>query len=117
MNAVALAYRRAGNEGKFGDAMQRVRQAHDSLAEQGLRNPDFWLAEAAWYAMAGRQRESLEHLAAAIDGGLVLSSRITDDMPYFRDLEGDPEYEAIQARMIEHRDAERAALGLEPVEA
>ena len=116
MNGVALAYRRAGNEDRFGDAMQRVRLAHDSLAAQGLRNPDFWLAEAAWYAMAGRQQESLEHLAAAVDGGFVLSSRIADDMPYFRDLEGDPEYEAIQARMIEHLNAERAALGLEPVE-
>jgi TolB-like protein/Tfp pilus assembly protein PilF len=116
MNAVALAYRRAGDQDKFADAMQRVRQAHDSLAAQGLRNPDLWLAEAAWHAMAGRQQECLQHLAAAIDGGLVLSSRIADDMPYFGDLEGDPEYEAIQARMIEHLNAERAALSLEPLE-
>jgi TolB-like protein len=115
MNAVALAYRRAGTEEKFGDAMQRVRRAHDSLAAQGLRNPRFWLHEAAWHAMAGNDDEALQYLAAAVDGGLVRSARIADDMPYFRDLEGAPEYEAIQSRMIEHLNTEREKLGLEPV--
>jgi TolB-like protein len=115
MNAVALAYRRAGNEEKFTDAMQRVRRAHDLLTEQGLNNRDLWLHEAAWYAMAGRNQEALQQLAAAIDGGIVLSARIADAMPYFRELEGDPEYEAIQARMIEHLNRERENLGLEPV--
>ena len=115
MNAVALAYRRVGNEAKFADAMQRVRRAHDSLAAQGLSNPQIRLNEAAWYAMAGSREDALKHLAAAIDSGMVLSARMTDDMPYFRDFEGDPEYEAIQSRMIEHLNAERQKLGLEPV--
>jgi len=114
MNAVALAYRRTGSQAKFDDAMQRVRRAHDSLTEQGLSNPDYWLNEAAWYAMAGRDEEALELLAAAIDGGRILSARIADALPYFRELEGDPEYEAIQARMIEHLNRERQQLGLEP---
>jgi hypothetical protein len=30
-------------------------------------------------------------------------------------LQGDPEYEAIQARMIEAVNVERAKLGLEPI--
>jgi TolB-like protein len=115
MNAVALAYRRAGNEEKFTDAMQRVRRAHDSLAEQGLNNRELWLHEAAWYAMAGRSQEALQYLGAAVDGGIVQSARIADTMPYFRELEGDPVYEAIQARMVEHLNRERKQLGLEPV--
>jgi len=115
MNAVALAYRRTGNQEKFDDAMQRVRRAHDSLTEQGLSNPDYWLNQAAWCAMAGRNEEALELLATAIDGGRILSARIADAMPYFSELEGDPVYEAIQARMVEHLNQERQQLGLEPV--
>jgi hypothetical protein len=115
MNAVALAYRQTGNQAKFDDAMQRVRRAHDSLTQQGLSNPDYWLNEAAWFAMAGRNEEALELLAAAIDGGRILSARIAEAMPYFRELEGDPVYEAIQARMVEHLNRERQQLGLEPV--
>jgi len=117
MNAIALAYRRAANEERFTDAMQRVRKAHDALAAQGVASPQFWLQEAAWHALADRPREALEFLAAAVDAGAVLSARIADDMPYFRDLEGDPEYEAIQARMLEHLNQERSELGLEPVKA
>jgi TolB-like protein len=115
MNAIALAYRRGGNQAKFDDAMQRVRRAHESLTEQGLSNPDYWLNEAAWFAMAGRHAEALELLSAAIDGGRILSVRIADAMPYFKELEGDPAYEAIQARMVEHLNSERDKLGLEPV--
>ena len=65
--------------------------------------------------MAGRNGEALELLATAIDGGRILSARIADAMPYFSELEGDPVYEAIQARMVEHLNRERQQLGLEPV--
>jgi len=39
-----------------------------------------------------------------------LLAQVTD---VFSELEGDPEYEAIQVRMIEHLEAERATLGLD----
>jgi hypothetical protein len=115
MNSIALAYRRTGNQEKFNDAMGRVRAAHDFLAAQGLSNPIFFTHEAAYYAMADDRVQALKFLAAAVDGGQIFAARITDDLPFFTDLEGDPEYEAIQARMIEHLNRERAALGLEPV--
>jgi tetratricopeptide (TPR) repeat protein len=115
MNDIALAYRRTGNQEKFNDAMARVRAAHDSLAAQGLSNPVFFTHEAAYYAMADDRVQALKFLAAAVDGGQIFAARITDDLPFFTDLEGDPEYEAIQARMIEHLNRERAALDLEPV--
>jgi tetratricopeptide (TPR) repeat protein len=115
MNDIALAYRRTGEQDKFNDAMARVRAAHDSLAAQGLSNPIFFANEAAWYAMADDRGQALKFLAAAVDGGQIFAARITDDLPFFADFEGDPEYEAIQQRMIEHVNRERAALGLEPV--
>jgi hypothetical protein len=46
-----------------------------------------------------------------------LSTRITDDLPFFTELESDPEFQVIQTRMIEHLNRERAELGLEPVSA
>jgi tetratricopeptide (TPR) repeat protein len=115
MNNIALAYRRAGNQDKFNDAMIRVRAAHDSLAKQGLSTNEFFANEAAWYAMADDREQALKFLAAAVDGGRIFAARIIDDLPYLTDFEGDPEYEAIQARMIEHLNREREKLGLEPV--
>jgi hypothetical protein len=117
MAEIALAYRRAGRQDRFNDAMTRVRIAHDSLIEQGMANPRFWIYEAAYYALADNPAEALQHLAAAIDRGFIVSPRISDDLPFFSTLEGDPEYEAIQARMVEHLNAERAALGLDPLTA
>jgi len=117
MAQIALAYRRAGRQEHFSDAMTRIRGAHDALIEQGLANADFWINEASYYALAENNAEALRHLAAAIDQGFIASTRISDDLPVFRELEGDPRYEAIQARMVEHLNAERAALGLDPVTA
>jgi len=115
MIQVALAYRRVGNQAKFEDAMARIRTAHDSLAEQGLNNKVFFTNEAAYYAMADDREQALKFLAAAIDNGEIFASRISDDLPFFADYNGDPDYEAIQARMIENLERERAALGLEPL--
>jgi hypothetical protein len=115
MVQVALAYKRAGNQQRFDDAMSKIREAHDSLISQGLNNRIFFTLEAAYYAMAEDRDKALEFLAAAIDGGQVFASRITEDLPFFQEFEGDPEYEAIQTRMMEHVNRERAKLSLEPV--
>lgn len=40
---------------------------------------------------------------------------LSDNWAVFESLEGDPAYEAVQARLIERLNAERAALGLDPV--
>jgi hypothetical protein len=57
----------------------------------------------------------MTRIAEAIDSGLIVSAKISAEYPYFRDLDGNPEYEAIQSRMIEHLNAERPKLGLEPM--
>jgi hypothetical protein len=112
---IALAYKRTGNQERFGDAMARLRTAHDSLAEQGLSNGSFFVNEAMYYTMAQQAETALQFLAAAIDSGEVYSTRITDDLPQLSELEGMPEYETIQSRMIEHLNSERQKLGLDPV--
>jgi len=115
MVEVALAYKKAGNQQRFNEAMSMIRTAHDSLISQGLNNRVFFTLEAAYYAMAEDRDQALEFLAAAIDGGQVFAARITEDLPVFQEFEGDPEYEAIQARMMEHVNRERAKLSLEPI--
>ena len=112
---VALAYKRTGNQEKFGDAMARLRTAHDSLTEQGLSNGGFFKNEAMYYTMAEQPETALQFLAASVESGQVYSVRIADDIPHLSELEGMPEYEAIQSRMIEHLNNERGKLGLEPV--
>ena len=114
---VALAYFRVGNPQRFEDALQRVERVSLDLQEQGIDAPIFFMSEAAHQALAGNLDASLDWLDRAISRGFVSSGRIVEDWPYMEPLEGDPRYEEIQARMIEHLNAERAALGLEPVEA
>jgi len=117
MPYIALAYKRLGNQEKFDDAMRRIRVSHDSLEKQGLSNQVFFKLEAAYYAMAEDREQSLDFLSRAVDLGMIASTRIIVDLPFFEWLESDPEYQAIQTRMIEHLNRERAALGLEPVSA
>ncbi|MGH8034526.1 MAG: tetratricopeptide repeat protein, partial [Lysobacterales bacterium] len=111
---VALAYSRTGNEGRFADAMQRVRTAHDRLIADGVSNNNFFFAQAAYLALAGNRDSSLDYLERAVDGGGILNMRMAFDWPELEPLEGDPRYEAIQARMISHVNSERQKLGLEP---
>ncbi len=115
MPYIAWAYKRLGNQPRFEDAMQRIRRAHDSLTQQGLDNKIFDMLEASYFALAEDRARSLEFLAAAVDRGAIYTLRITDELPFFKDYEDSPEFQAIQTRMIEHLNRERAQLGLEPV--
>jgi len=114
---VALAYSRTGNQQRFDDAMQRVKGVHDGLKAQGVSNTVFWMAEAAYQALAGNLDSCLEYLDRAVKAGAVTSTRMVTDFPMLAPLEGDPRFEAIQTRMIEHLNSERQKLGLEPVKA
>jgi tetratricopeptide (TPR) repeat protein len=115
MSAVALAYARTGNQQKFIDALERVRLAHDRMKSQGADNYRFYLNEAVYYTLSGDAETALKHLASAIDMGFIGSSRLKAAWPALEPLEGDPRFEAIQSRMIEHLNRERKELGLEPL--
>ncbi len=115
MADIALAYRRAGNQAVFDEAMAALRAASDKTLAQGVQHGDFLMVLAAYHAMAGETDEALQRIAQAVDRGLIVSAKISKEYPYFRELDGNPEYEAIQRRMIDHLNRERAQLGLEPV--
>ncbi len=115
LNEIALAYIRAGNNEKARDALARVREGQKQLEVQGRNNIQFSMNKAVYYTLMGDYDTALEHLASSIDGGYIGSTRLTRLWPAFEPLEGDPRYEAIQARMIVHLNEERKALGLELV--
>jgi tetratricopeptide (TPR) repeat protein len=115
MADIAFAYRRTGNQDRFDEAMAVLGAANQQSMAQGMQGGALLMVVAAQHAMAGETDEALKWLAHAIDGGVTTSSKISKEYPYFRDLDGNPEYEAIQARMIEHLNRERAQLGLDPV--
>jgi tetratricopeptide (TPR) repeat protein len=114
MNDVALAYSKTGNEERFRDAMSRIRAAHDQLLSAGIKDSSLYMQEALYFSMAGEYESALEYLGKSIDGGFIAFLRIARSFPQLEPLEGDPRFEAIQARMIDKLNTERAALGLEP---
>jgi hypothetical protein len=115
MLGIARAYSLTGNEMRFNDAMARVRAAHDQAMEQGVKDPGLAVEDATYYVLAGDQTRALSLLQQAADRGLVLSIRLEEAWPALHALAGDPEFEAIQTRIFEHMNAERAELGLEPL--
>jgi len=115
MADIALAYQRAGNEARFNEALLLLDAANQQSLSQGIVSNRLFIMLAAQHAMDGDTEQALTRLAKAIDGGLITSGKISKEYPYFKELDGDPRYEAIQARMIDHLNRERAQLGLDPI--
>ena len=111
---VALAYSRAGNQQRFSEAMEQVHRVHEDLLAKGVSNSIFFMNEASYLSLAGDYDASLDYLDRAITNGLTATIKISQERPYLAPLEGDPRFEAIQKRMVEHLNSERAKLGLEP---
>ena len=117
MADIALAYRRAGNQARFKEAMIRLDEVTRLSLSDGVQGHSLIMSLAAYHAMAGAHDQALVRLAEAIDSGWITATKISKEYPYFRELDGNPEYEAIQARMIENINRERKQLDLLPVSA
>ena len=95
--------------------MQRIRKAHDQLIGEGIQDRFFFWREALYYTLSRDFDRAIEQLGIAVDKGQMgLTLRIAKGSPAFEPLEGDPRFEALQARMIEKLNTQRAELGLEP---
>ena len=114
---IAQAYRRAGNQDRFEEAMAIIDAAMQQSQSQGVLCQRFLVTQASYHVMKGEHDQALSLLSEAIDRGLITSTKISSELPFFQELDGNPEYEAMQARMIEHLNLERQKLGLEPVSA
>ena len=112
---VAFAYGSVGNEKRFDETMSRSRAQIDTLERQQVKGLYFRFIKAVHFTLAGERKEALDLLAAVVDDGFSLGERFSSQYAALKVFDGDPEYEAIQARMLEHINAQRAELGLEPV--
>ncbi len=115
MLRIARAYSRVGNAARFNDAMARVRAAHDRSIAQAVAAPFFVAAEASYHVLAGDRERAIDLLGQAVDKGMCLAVNFAEVWREMAVLAGDPRFEAIQARMLDHANAERAELGLEPL--
>jgi TolB-like protein/lipopolysaccharide biosynthesis regulator YciM len=112
---IAYAYASTGNEARFSDAMRRANAGLQALQDLDVQNNFLPLLEAAYASMSGDPDTALDKLSLAVDRGLLLGSPISEVFATLKSLEGNPQFEAIQARMKEHFNAERAELGLAPL--
>jgi len=112
---IAYAYASTGNAARFEDAMHRSRQSLDIINDFGGDNYFFFLLEAAYANLSGDPETAIKHLNRAYDKGALFAMPLSHFWATFKSLEGDPGYEAVQARIFERLNAERAELGLEPV--
>jgi TolB-like protein/Tfp pilus assembly protein PilF len=112
---IAFAYSSVGNAEMFDQAMSRSRAALDAITDLGFKYPFVYYDEAIYFTMMGDRDRALVFLSTAVDEGLLIGRKFSEGWVAMKVLDGDPEYEAIQARMFEHLNAERAELGLEPV--
>ena len=60
---------------------------------------------------------AIAKLTQAVDEGMSIGTPLDRVWQELDVLRTDPRFEAVEARMFEHLNAERAALGLEPISA
>ena len=112
LGLIAYAYQRVGNEEKFEEAMSLFKAALDNPRQNGANNHPFAFAEAVHAVLADDHETALNRLARAFEGGFAVNSQLSKFWPMFAPLDGDPGYELIMNRMVEHLNSERAKLGL-----
>lgn len=116
MNEVALAYRNIGDTERFDDALLRVEESNAYLTEQGIDNWGLMLEKARYLALAGENDKAISQLQAAFERGMFNDFPIVESLPAFAQLADDPRLVALESAMIEKTNAERALLGLDPLD-
>jgi len=112
---LAHAYAALGKQEEFRLTMTRFRTVLDRADQLEYAGPFQDLMESLYFTLMGDQKNALARLARAVDSGYLGFPRMSEQWIQLKPLEGDPQFEAIQARMVEHLNAERAQLGLEPM--
>jgi TolB-like protein/Flp pilus assembly protein TadD len=112
---LAYGFSVAGDQQRFEDAMQRARAGLERIEKLGFTNGGLDMLNAVYFTMAGDRDEAIRLLGSALDRHWLSGSRISDGWAALKALEGDPQYQAIEARMFVRVNEERAKLGLPPL--
>ncbi len=92
--------------------MQRYRAGLDEAHSMGLDHPWLNFTEAMYAVIAGDEAKALAQLNTAVERGWRDHQKIAEAWPAFKPLEGNPQYEEIQSRLVNNIDTERSKLGL-----
>ena len=115
MLSVVLAYSRTGNEDRFDDALDRYEQGIAQVKAQGADNRFLSFQSALYYSVAGNKERSLEVLEALAEEGMFVILPLGEWIPEFASIKSEPRFVAIENRMLEIVNGQRAELGLDPV--
>jgi TolB-like protein len=115
LGQIAFCYQRVGNQEKFQEALSRFGAALDYQHHIGANNHWFTFAEAVYAVLAGDHEAALNKLEGALEGGFTVNPQLSKTWPMFEPLNGDPRFEFIMNRMVEHLNSERAKMGLAPL--
>lgn len=112
---LALAYSRVGKEEKFKEVMSRYKAGLDRQIEMGADNWVLTWSRAHYALLSGDPDGAIALLDKAVQQGAIFDDALSAPWGIFSSLRGDPAFEAVRARMLEHLNKERADLGLAPL--
>jgi hypothetical protein len=74
------------------------------------------LGNAKYLTLAGKYDEAITQLEHAIERGMMVYAPLAADVPIFEPLRDDPRFIVAETLMVGNINAEREALGLEPID-
>jgi TolB-like protein/Tfp pilus assembly protein PilF len=112
---LALAYGRVNQEEKFKEVMSRYKAGLDRQLEMGADNWVLNWSRAHYALLSGDPGAAIALLDKAVQQGAIFDDALGGTWSIFSSLRGDPAFEAVRVKMLEHLNTERAELGLEPL--
>jgi tetratricopeptide (TPR) repeat protein len=116
MLAIAHAYKMSGDEFNAADATERYVRGIERVREQGVENRFIKFETAAYHALIGDHDAAMATLDSLADQGMFVLLPLSNSTPEFRKLAKDPRFVSIESRILGVVNAQRAELGLGPVD-
>ena len=116
MLAIAHAYKMVGDERNAADATERYVRGIERVRDQGVDNRFIEFETAAYHALIGDHDAAMATLDSFADQGMFVLLPLSKSTPEFGQLANDPRFVSIESRILGVVNAQRAELGLGPVD-
>jgi len=116
MVLLAKCFLETGRMQQFSEALQIFREEHDHQAGLGIAWPWFFMWEAQYWTLVNDQENAIDFIEKAVAMNWRAAPRISRMYAILKPLEGLPRFEAVQKRMLDAINRDRAEAGLEPLE-
>jgi TolB-like protein/Tfp pilus assembly protein PilF len=116
MADVALSYAQLDDPERFQEAMSYLERHTANLREQGVDNAGFAWGLAVQHALNGEVDLALDSLERSAEQGASTNGKLIEKEPAFAALVDEPRLAALEARMRESLNRNRAIVGLPPVD-